>query len=105
MNTQRGRLTIIGRDVSSAAGALTNLHRCLVKIEERVGTLRAKGIMNLELNIAAMRTEEYISCAKRMLGACLGELDKATATIDTERRRDLAERRAAREAVRKEMGK
>lgn len=86
MNTQHGRLMIIGRDASRAAGALTSLHRCLAKIEGRVGTLRAKGIKNLGLNISVMRTEEYIACAKRMLGACLGELDKATATVEEARK-------------------
>ena len=96
MNTAYGRLLIIGRDTARAAGSLTDYHRCLVKIEERAESLKRLNGRSLPLTIAINNVEIYLASAKRMLGAVLGELDKATAAVENERKRYTEERRNER---------
>lgn len=96
MNTAQGRLLLIGRDASSAANALTNLHRCLAKLKRRAESLGTNP------NTAAYVTA-YLGNAESNLGITLGFLDRVVADIEAERKRRIAERRAVREAVKKEI--
>jgi hypothetical protein len=95
MNTRIGRLVLVGRDASSAAGAITNLHRCLAKLEERADRLR--GGEDMTLWIAINNVADDLGEAKRSLGIALRDLDKVTAKVNENRKRIAMERRAQRE--------
>jgi len=86
MNTAHGRLQLIRRDAASAAFALEQLHRCVVKIKGRCEKLGTNPN-------AAAYAAAYLADAERCLGQTLGHLDLATSVIEAERKRKIIEYR------------
>lgn len=99
MNTALGRLILVGRDTASAAGALTDYHRCIAKLEERARKLPVH-TQDKFLGASCVETAMDLESVKHLLGQVLAKLDIITARVDGERKRAIrnfvAKRRAER---------
>lgn len=99
MNTALRRFILIGRDAGSAAGALTNLHRCLAKLQDRCEKL--PGTKDAVLAAAIAESLVELTSAKLAVGQALASLDIVTARVEVENRRiyraAMARRREARD--------
>lgn len=81
------RFVLIGRDTATATSAITNLHRCLSKIEERAQKLQP--VEDERLQNQTRLLQGALEQAKLNLGKSLGYLDLAVEIVNGEQKQRL----------------